>query len=355
MLTSGTITITGAYGAGNLGDEAILAGILQTLRQELPRYDLQVLSHDPAATTALHGVAAARVIPAGLRSALRIRDARETLASTKLVLIGGGGILYDSGFHDGGSNPIRTWWIRTELLRRWGVPYALLAVGAGPVRKWSSRRMLRRILEGARVVTARDDASAKLLGQVAPRTAVVRVPDPAFALAPPGPRSITGTVVCARRWGDALTTALVEGLTPLAASGERISFLPLVDNAEDDVAYAQELADALGHGSVVLPHPASPQAAIERLSHARTIVSMRLHGVILGAVAGRPTVPVSYSPKVAAVAQELHLTPLDAETLTADELQAALAKPGSPGLHAGEMGMQFRHQVRALVEGALAG
>jgi len=121
------------------------------------------------------------------------------------------------------------------------------------------------------------------------------------------------------------------------------------------VAYAEELAKELAHGAQALPHPSSPHAAIEALSHARTIVSMRLHGVILGAVTGRPIVPIAYSPKVAAIAEDLHLTSLDPETMTADDLRAAIEKPRSPGLRAGELGMQFRHQARDLIETAIRG
>lgn len=195
-----TIAITGAYGAGNLGDEAILAGILSTLRAELPDAHLLVLSHDVDGTKRMHGVDAAAPIPAGIRSLRTLRETREALSETELVCIGGGGLLYDHGFVRGRGNAIRTWWVRTELLRKWGIPYAFLAVGAGPVRGRTSRILLRRMLEGARFVTARDSASAQLLAEVAPRVAIATIPDPAFALPPPGPLPTHGIVVALRRW-----------------------------------------------------------------------------------------------------------------------------------------------------------
>ena len=360
MRTAGTITVTGAYGAGNIGDEAILAGILHILRQDLPAYDLQVLSHSPAATTSLHGVPAAHALPGGIRSLLKLREARASLSATKLVCIGGGGILYDSDF-SGGANPIRVWWLRTELLRRWHVPYAFLAVGAGPVRRRRSTWMLRRMLEGARLVTVRDAASAKLLREIAPRVSVVQIPDPAFALPPIAPVAQRATIVCARRWyasdtaeGQALTRALVDGLQPLAAEGEPVHFLPLTSNEEGDVAFAKELADGVGFGAIALETPASPRAALELFARARTVVSMRLHGVILGAVAGRPVVPISYSPKVAAIASELGLTSLSAATLTGEQIVEAIGAPHNPGAKAGELGMRFRLRARELIEEALA-
>lgn len=360
-MTRGTITITGAYGAGNLGDEAILAGILHALRKELPAYGLQVLSHDPAATAELHGVASASVIPAGLRSALTgLRRTRAALSNTKLVLIGGGGILYDGTFGRGRMNPIHTWWLRTELLRRWNIPYAFFAVGAGPITRRTSMAPLRRMLEGAAFVSARDSASVALLQSLVPRVTVLPIPDPAFALPPPPPQPIHRTVVSVRRWfaddparEEAFHETLVAGLQPLVAAGEQVGFLPMVGNSEGDVALAEKLAGMLGHHAVALPLPRTPEDAIRTLAQARTIVAMRLHALILGAVAGRPIIPLAYSAKVASVAHELGLTPLDPATLTTEDLRAALERPRSPGLTAGERGMQFRHQARELIEGVL--
>ena len=53
---SESILIAGYYGFGNTGDEAILAAICDDLRERQPDVKLVVVSGDPAATEATHGV-----------------------------------------------------------------------------------------------------------------------------------------------------------------------------------------------------------------------------------------------------------------------------------------------------------
>ena len=73
------ILIAGAYGTGNLGDEAILQGLLKMMRAN----NLLVFSRDPAETTQLHSVRAKR------------RNILDVLLAEKL-LIGGGELLQDN-------------------------------------------------------------------------------------------------------------------------------------------------------------------------------------------------------------------------------------------------------------------
>ena len=47
------IVLSGYYGFGNAGDEAVLAAILASLRRQMPEVECGVLSVDPPATTRL--------------------------------------------------------------------------------------------------------------------------------------------------------------------------------------------------------------------------------------------------------------------------------------------------------------
>ena len=49
------LLLSGYYGFGNIGDEAILAGILTSLKD---RHEITVLSNDPRSTSYLHKVKA---------------------------------------------------------------------------------------------------------------------------------------------------------------------------------------------------------------------------------------------------------------------------------------------------------
>ena len=52
------IVISGYYGFGNLGDEAVLCSMLQALRSEIPHLEITVLSNDPEITFREYGVLA---------------------------------------------------------------------------------------------------------------------------------------------------------------------------------------------------------------------------------------------------------------------------------------------------------
>jgi polysaccharide pyruvyl transferase WcaK-like protein len=56
------------------------------------------------------------------------------------------------------------------------------------------------------------------------------------------------------------------------------------------------------------PLPIAPSKAVGRLAEFDAVVSMRLHGVILAAVAETPCVPISYDAKVENVAARLGLS-----------------------------------------------
>ncbi len=67
------VVISGYYGFGNLGDEAVLAAMLAALRPRLPHASFVVVSADPAATTRGHRVdAVSRLGPAAMRAFARL-------------------------------------------------------------------------------------------------------------------------------------------------------------------------------------------------------------------------------------------------------------------------------------------
>lgn len=79
--------VSGYYGFGNAGDEAILAGLLRAVRELEPAVRITVISGRAAQTRALHGVAAV--------SRNRLRQIWAAVGQADLVLSGGGSLLQD--------------------------------------------------------------------------------------------------------------------------------------------------------------------------------------------------------------------------------------------------------------------
>src|SRR6185312_6757679 len=135
METNGTtdrrlrIGISGSYGGMNLGDEAILEGILSQIRATVPA-DITVFSKNPPDTLARHKVE--RAVSA---RHLTRREVTPEIRDLDLLVLGGGGILYDRD----AANYLREVTIAQEL----GVPVILYAISAGPLGTQSARKYVR--------------------------------------------------------------------------------------------------------------------------------------------------------------------------------------------------------------------
>ena len=86
------IGISGSYGGVNLGDEAILHSIVDQLRSSLPVREIVVFSRDPRDTLARHAVDRALAMREMTRE-----ESRAEVQQLDLLILGGGGILYDKG------------------------------------------------------------------------------------------------------------------------------------------------------------------------------------------------------------------------------------------------------------------
>ena len=158
------VLIAGYYGAGNLGDEAILSCMLQELGKAIPDFEASVVSTDPADTTHRHGIPSVgyQDIP-GLIAAAR---------DSNLVILGGGGLFHDYWDVDPGTvlTPQQSglaYYAGIPLLARLvGVPCMIYAVGVGPLRTEESRRLTAMAFELASVASVRDALSLDLVALV---------------------------------------------------------------------------------------------------------------------------------------------------------------------------------------------
>jgi len=295
----------GYQGFGNLGDEAILTG-LETL-----------LAGSPVEVRAV--VCGAEAVPAFPRARrLRTRRMRPTIAAlralrrARLLIVSGGGLL-----HDHWLSVVPTYLAWSLLARAFGVRIAWVGVGIGPLDRPLARRLAGWTLRLADLVTVRDDASAELARAVAPGATVHVAADPAiFNTAPV-------TASDAAREGVAL---IVRGPTPRDAGHAAQLAQALADTAsripaeglgtativtfagDGDAPFASRVAELAAAGGSVVPIlalPPDPGAAISSLRAFTAIVSVRLHGILLGALAETPTVAIAYDPKVAAAAERL--------------------------------------------------
>jgi polysaccharide pyruvyl transferase CsaB len=298
----------------NLGDEAILEGILGQLRAAVPA-DVTVFSRNPEDTLARHKVERA--------VSTRARTRREMVPEIErldLFVLGGGGILYDQDAEE----YMREVFIANEL----NVPVMLYAISAGPLTTEPARRAVRSALNVSPppVITVRDRLGYRLLEDVGVTPEIHLTADPALLLDPEGlsrdalkaegvefDRHLVGFSV--REPGPAAPDIDPEEYYALLANAAdfvvkrydaNVVFVPMertdVQHSHAVVAHMQKAERA-----EILKRRYSPRQILDLMGHLEFAVGMRLHFLIFAALRGTPFAALPYASKVTGLLEDLEM------------------------------------------------
>ena len=348
------LLLSGYYGYGNAGDEAVLAGLAAGFRAARSAADLEMvaLSGSPSETRAAHGIAAAdRYRPAALLAEIRRAD---------LVLSGGGSLLQDVTSAHG----IFYYLGVVRLAQMLGKKTMFIAQGVGPLKLARSRRLVKSVANRLNAVTVRDPDSARLLREAGvTRPSIEVTADPALLLEVPegphprplphqngrgeserngphlsalsdsplplagegpgvaaafgpgaaassaGPGAGSGVFgVALRPWGGREGVAAhVADACASVLSGRRALLLPM--QPESDKPVAEQFARQWHQGSqagnrvTLCSTEKGLMPLLANIAACDLMIGMRLHALILAAAAGVPSVALSYDPKVDAFMQ----------------------------------------------------
>jgi polysaccharide pyruvyl transferase CsaB len=372
------VLIAGYFGYGNLGDEAILSGMLVGLRAQDASLSFSVVGGDIERLQALHAV-----------EAILWEDIEGMVAGIRradLVLLGGGGLFHDYWPAQSG----RMLSAGDEGLARFaGVPLlaALLnkpcmiyAAGVGPFQGNQGLALTRTAFDLADAWTVRDSGSLGWLekaGITLPATLASEAvsADPAVVLERAGlsssspvmhrhglPPGIEFMAVVLRPWAfgpqqlqwERQVAKALDRL--LASTGLSVVFMPMQARAgdpyADDLAVARRVRDSMKHGGrAFLCGPvAEVREAKSLLAASRVVLAMRMHGALLAAIEGVPVVALAYDPKVEALMARLGLHGF---CLTPDRWQSdAAADLIGRALHVGQTAETAAHlpQLRRLAD-----
>lgn len=314
------VLLSGYYGYGNTGDEAVLDGLLAGLREALPAVHPVVLSGDPATTRALHHVEA---VPRSGWVSLR-----RALSKADVLVSGGGSLLQDV---TSWRSPLYYLGV-IALAQRMHVPVAFLAQGVGPLNRPLIRRLTRRVLDRVKAISVRDKESEALLQQIGvTRPPVTLTADAAFLMPPrtseqldnwwakniPVGAPVLG--VALRPWGGAASNAQWKGVQEslekfTRATGALVVYLPMQPVTDVAVArvvkgaHAGALLDLVTGSDGVYPtRVTTPWEMMEAVKRCDLVLGMRLHSLIFAVAGGVPALGLSYDPKVASFCQEAGL------------------------------------------------
>jgi len=164
------VGISGSYGGLNLGDEAILEGIVTELRRALP-VEITVFSRNPEDTLARHRVE--RAVPVREMSRDEVIPEIERL---DLFILGGGGILFDAEAH--------LYLREVALAQERQIPVMVYAVSAGPLHDPAAQKLTRTCLSRAAAVTVRERRALQVLEEIGVHREIEITADPALLLRP---------------------------------------------------------------------------------------------------------------------------------------------------------------------------
>jgi polysaccharide pyruvyl transferase WcaK-like protein len=311
------IVIVGAAGFTNLGDDAILAVMLAELREAVPGATF-IVAGGPDRVSGSHGW-------------IQVRDIRAVdaaVANADLVIVGGGGFIYDYDaiiapydFFRGDITFMFPYYRAALAARTRDVPVYFYGIGVDSLVTPAGRALTRDVLSRASAITVRDPLSAIELERAGVQAPLVEVTaDPAVRVEPataewhdrPPGRVVAFVTRPWLRWAGTWTPSAAQFYDTyvgwLAAAADHVVhawdatpvFLPGQRYNDDDLETAASVVGrmAAGERARILSEIVDEEQYRAALGSAAAVVSSRLHPLILAGAAGVPVVGIAITEKI---------------------------------------------------------
>ncbi|MFN9624083.1 MAG: polysaccharide pyruvyl transferase CsaB [Cyanobacteriota bacterium] len=287
--------LSGYYGEHNLGDDALLEVLLSQLP---PGCQPLVTAHDERWVNERFGV--------GTCDRRQVLEVLQALGLCDVLVLGGGSLLQDAT----SLNSLLYYCLLIVAARLQFKSVVLWGQGLGPLRGPLSRMLVRLVLPLATVVTWRDRESGDLARRLGRRRQSVGS-DPVWAYPLQERwRGKGGPIVLCWRPVKELETngwlPYLEALATLVEGSDReVVWLPFHQEQDHGLLQLLHQADLMPRSVALRSREVTvedPTQAVDCFVQAGLVLAMRLHGLILAALAGCPVAALSYDPKVAAAA-----------------------------------------------------
>ncbi len=319
------ILISGYYGSKNGGDEAMLAAMLEVLREMDSNISATVISLNPEYTKKRHKVDAVKW--------LDVFSIIKKILAADLLISGGGSLLQNVT-----SRRSLYYYLGIIFLAKiFGRKVMLYAQGIGPIRGTLAQKLMNWIVNRVDLITVRDHGSLEELKNLKiNRPQIFCTADPVLAIkAVPTEfgEKILGSYgvgksdkkvigVSVRRWNNwqncqaSLASALDKLVDEIDAE---IVFVPM--QFPEDIKAAKATAELMKNKSVVLEDEFSTGEILSLVGCTDVLISIRLHALIFAGVMGVPMLGISYDPKIDRFLDSIGEKPLgDLDSVTAETI-----------------------------------
>lgn len=295
--------ISGYFGFRNMGDEAILAAMIEHLTEAAHGSEIVVLSKDPIHTKKAHNVFAV--------SRTDLLGISRELADADLFISGGGSLLQDVT----GPRSVPYYLGLVTLAKVMRKPVFFYAQGIGPLNLGFSRFLVKTIGNLVEAITVRDESSLALLksvGVTKPKMNVVA--DPVFGLER-GQGGRKGSellhaceiptqggplvTVSVRPWlaAPGYIEAVARACDDLVKTyGAVIVYVPFY--RAQDAPICQACIELMQERAYILDCHMSPGEILSIMEETDFVIGMRYHALVFAVATATPFVALSYDPKV---------------------------------------------------------
>ncbi len=316
------VFIIGWFGAGNIGDEAILLSELRILKAQLREVEFSILSFDPERTQKLTTdiPEVKKIVRMGAKKNIfrsNMFGIINTFRTVDVVIIGGGGLFQDIYNHYPtpffASMALAAWLFRKRLI--------FYCLGIGPLNTRIGKKLCKFAANLAEIISVRDPESKELLKHFGVTREVCVAADPVFWLEPGRNAKIERLIatyrleerrpviaVCVHNllaWEQKTKSMVAATLdTVIREKNAQVVFLPLGSyknrwiDAETsdtvDILASKELAALMREQCSIITEELSPQEFLAVLQHVDLVISMRFHGLVMGLTANVPVIALTF-------------------------------------------------------------
>ena len=300
------ILISGYFGMGNIGDEALLSSLIGILRNiDASKIEISVLSGDPLVTTELYGV-----LGIDRRSMYRVLKAIEW---ADIVITGPGGLIQDvTSFRS------LLYYIGIAAMTKFlGKKSLILGCGVGPVNRGLGRALTKKITKKLDGIALRDMPSLEELRRYGLKRHDVKL-FPDFGLLVDASSSMRGKELleiegipygnypligmAVRPVGIKEVDYELKKLLAITADAlinkysAHIVFLPFDTNMDKD--FSISIQAMMKNHSFLIQGQYRPSDIKGIINELNLMIGMRLHSLILSCTSNIPVVGIAYDPKV---------------------------------------------------------
>lgn len=296
------VLVSGYYGFGNTGDEAILMAIVESLKKFKSDIEITALSAKPLSTQKQYDIKAVqRTSPIAI-----IRE----IARTDLVISGGGGLLQDIT----SNRSIPYYLFILYVAKKLNKKVMFYANGVGPVLRDINKRMIKIVGNMVDLITVRDEQSKREFENLGiSNPPIIVTADPAFAL-----NSIDDEAgykmlekldikitdkrprigVSVRQWNLNKSRKIIASACDYLIQSHKANIIFLPMQFPNDYQESLEVMKLMKEKASIIPRFMDPRGVLWLSGKMDLIFGMRLHALIFGAMNEVPLVGLVYDPKV---------------------------------------------------------